>query len=105
MTKKAIFLVGFNNWGKTIGIYDLFRRSRFYFGRTYTIPTVNASFTVFSASNDDFSEARFVQKISERLSHPPNRHKDFFGALCPSREPGNDSRRILSGLRFARYEI
>jgi hypothetical protein len=36
--KRAIFLVGFNNWGKTRTIYNLFRRSRFYVGSAYSIP-------------------------------------------------------------------
>src|SRR5258706_3588918 len=105
MTKNASFLVGFNNWGKTRSIYDLFGRSRFYFGRTYNISSVNASFTVLSASNDDYSERTFIQKAQERINRSPDKGKNFFGALCPSREPGNDSRRILETAPFNRYEI
>ncbi len=84
MTKKASFLVGFNNRGKTRSIYDQFGRSKFSFGRTYNISSVNASFTVLSASNDDCSERTFIQKAQERINRSPDKGKNFFGALCPS---------------------
>lgn len=97
--------MGFNNRGKTRGIYDLFNRTRFYFGTTYGIDSVNAAFTVFSASNDDFSESTFLRKLTERLNRAPARQRDFFGALCPTREPGNDSERILNNRSLASYDI
>jgi len=102
--KRAILLTGFNNWGKTTHIYNMFGRTRFYQGSTYSIPGVNASFTVESHSNDDVGEVRFVKTVKSKISKAPQRANDIFCAFCPTRERGNDSRRILSGKPFSSFD-
>lgn len=101
--KRAILLTGFNNWGKTSHIYNLFGRSRFYMGATYDISGVNASFTVESHSNDDFGEDRFVEAVEKRIDQSPSTARDIFCAFCPTREVHNDSRRILQGKPFSSF--
>jgi hypothetical protein len=66
---------------------------------------VDASFAVLSASNDDYSESRFIREVVNRIARSPHKNSEFFGALCPSREPWNDARRILRTPRFRVYEI
>ena len=102
--KRAILLTGFNNWGKTTHIYNMFGRTRFYKGSSYSIPGVNASFTVESHSNDDVGEDRFIETVKDRISKAPQRARDVFCAFCPTREQSNDSRRILNGKPFSSFD-
>src|SRR5258708_15166398 len=101
MVRKAVLLVGFSNWGKTTHINGLFGRSKFYYGVTYAIPTVNATFTVESHSNDDWSQTTFLRGIAGRIARSPDNGENIFGTLCPSREPQSNSNRILSELPFS----
>lgn len=101
--KRAILITGFNNWGKTTHIYRMFNRSRFYTGYTYSIPGVNAKFTVESHSNDDWGEDAFVKALQDRIDLSPLREKDIFCAFCPTRENFNDSKRILQGRPFSGF--
>ncbi|PKO38558.1 MAG: hypothetical protein CVU31_18735 [Betaproteobacteria bacterium HGW-Betaproteobacteria-4] len=97
-------MTGFNNWGKTTHIYNIFGRSRFYMGCTYAIPGVNGAFTVESHSNDDFGEVNFVQAVKNRIAKAPSYEKDIFCAFCPTRENHNDSQRILEGKPFSSFD-
>lgn len=101
--RRAILLTGFNNWGKTTHICSLFNRSRFYFGSTYSIAGVNASFTVESHSNDDYSATRYIDVLLERINRSPDNGENLFCPLCPSREAANDSRSILTQLPLSKY--
>lgn len=100
--KRAILLTGYNNWGKTTHIYNMFGRTRFYKASTYSIPYVNASFAVESHSNDDDGEEGFIEKVEGRMAEAPQ--TDIFCAFCPTREQANDSRRILSGNLFSSFD-
>ena len=52
--RRAFLIVGFNNWGKTTLVYDLFGKQRFLVGYGYRLqPDVGRCFTVESHSNDD----------------------------------------------------
>lgn len=102
--KRAILLTGFNNWGKTTHIYSMFGRTRFYMGGAYSIPGVNASFTVESHSNDDVGEDRFIETVKNKISKAPPKVKDIFCAFCPTRELSNDSQRILNGKPFSSFD-
>lgn len=102
--KRAFLLTGFNNWGKTTQIYSLFAQRRFNKGHTHRIAGVNASFTVESHSNDDFDENRFIRVIEDRLAKSPTGENDLFCAFCPTRQNNNDSKRILSGKPFSRFD-
>jgi len=58
--RRAILLTGFSNWGKTWHVYSLFGQRRFNYGNAYSIPGVNAKFTVESHSNDDYDAQRYL---------------------------------------------
>ena len=102
--RRAILLSGFNNWGKTTHIQSLFGRSNFYKGYLFGVPNVNASFTVESHSNDDLLEVRFVNVVTNKIAASPDGGANIFCAFCLSREPNNDSRRILTSAPFATYD-
>ena len=102
--KRAFLLTGFNNWGKTTLIYEIFHRSRFYYGSAYEIPGINNMFTVDSHSNDDVGEEGFIKAIKERLAASPTNGKDIFCTLCPTRDPHNNSLRILQGKPFSLFD-
>jgi hypothetical protein len=101
---RAILLTGFNNWGKTHHIYSLFNRGRFYLGAPYAIPGVNINFTVESHSNDDYNETNFINTLTEKLDRAPPDAKNLFCAFCPSREPNNNSKRILQTNPFTEFD-
>jgi hypothetical protein len=102
--KRAFLLTGFNNWGKTTQIYSLFAQRRFNKGYTYQISGVNASFTVESHSNDDWDEKGFIHAIEDRIAKSPKGENDLFRAFCPTRQTKNNSKRILSGKPFSRFD-
>jgi hypothetical protein len=102
--RRAILLTGFNNWGKTTHINSMFRRERFFKNATYQILTVNAAFTVESHSNDDLGEIGFINAVDERLTNSPDKGKNLFCAFCPTREPDNDSYRILTSPPMSTYD-
>jgi hypothetical protein len=99
--RRAILIVGFNNWGKTTRIVNLFRRNHFRYRTAYRINGIDTDFTVETRSNDDLNQKKYMQTIWNRLNK--NRF-DFFGALCPTRreihrgKQINDSRKILKQL-------
>lgn len=102
--KRAILLTGFNNWGKTTHIYNLFNQRRFNKGYTYRIAGVPASFTVESHSNDDWHEDGFISAVWDRIEKSPKHEKDIFCAFCPTRQKDNDSKRILSRPPFTSFD-
>jgi hypothetical protein len=85
---KAIFLVGFNNWGKTTLIKALFNQSRFLYERTYNIPGINSLFCVQSQSNDDVGEL-YQEQIERRFREIRPQDPDLFTTICPSLERRN----------------
>ena len=104
--QQAIFITGFNNWGKTRIISDLFgRRSNFGSGRTYrlTETSVGDPFAVDSHSNDDFLGNRWIdERIQRRMVAVPP--VSLITALCPSIEPGNHFVELLSNPLFSQFE-
>jgi len=101
---RAILITGFNNWGKSTHIEALFGgRQKFYRLGQYAIAGVNAHFTVESQSNDDVGEAGFLNKVIYKLDYPNCVPADLICAFCPTKESGNDSRRILSSSLFSSY--
>lgn len=94
-------MVGFNNWGKTTLVYDLFGKRRFLVGYGYRLQSdVGQRFTVESHSNDDTGEQRYIDLIEKRVCAAPVDAQDLISVLCPSREPANDACRILASAAF-----
>lgn len=100
--RKAIFIVGFNNWGKTTLITELFNgQQKFYYAYDYQIPGVSAPnrFMVQSQSNDDVG-LNFINQVSRRIDDTAPRTPDLFAALCPSMEPNNNFTTIITDPTF-----
>lgn len=86
--RRAFMIVGFNNWGKTTLIYDLFTNRRFQVGYGYRLRNdVGQRFTVESHSNDDTGEQRYISLIDRRVQAAPSDAQDLVSVLCPGREP------------------
>lgn len=104
--RKAIFITGFENWGKTSIIFWLFDRQRFFYGWFYTIDGINARFTVDSHSNDDLGGERWLEMIIRRIEREEEEEVDLhlFAALCPTIHAHNDFSVLLSQPPFDRYD-
>ncbi len=103
--KQAIFITGFNNWGKTTIIQELFNgQSRFYQGHYYLITGVNAEFTVETHSNDDYQGQVWNEKVQERVNNESKKDLNLFTALCPSMENWNNFVDLLSNAPFTSYD-
>jgi hypothetical protein len=103
--RRAFLIVGFNNWGKTTLVYDLFRKQRFLVGYGYRLqPDVGRRFTVESHSNDDIGQQPYIDLIDERVRKAPADAQDLISVLCPSREPTNDACRILGSPAFQPFD-
>lgn len=105
--RQAFFISGFNNWGKSTIISDLFNdRERFLYGYLYSIRGVNfnTQFTVQSQSNDDLWGQNYVNKVTERINAAPDGGQNLFSALCPSMETTNNFVQILTNPPFIDYD-
>ena len=99
--KQAVFITGFNNWGKTSIIQHLFDdRIRFFQEWDYRITGVNANFTVETHSNDDFWGQSWSDKVQERLDNESKPDLDLFTALCPTMHDNNNFVELLSNAPF-----
>ena len=102
--RRTFLMVGFNNWGKTHLIYDLFDRKRFALGEGYALRgNAGPLFTVESLSNDDLRGERYIKKIQQRVALAPSVASDLVGVLCPSREKLNDACTILKSKAFTPF--
>ncbi|MBS1559341.1 MAG: hypothetical protein JST69_11520 [Bacteroidetes bacterium] len=107
--KQAFFITGFNNWGKSTIIFDLFGKKKFLYGYLYRMNGVNFSdqFTVQSQSNDDLWGQEYVDKVNERIAAAPvapEGGQNLFSALCPSIENTNSFVQILTNPPFTNYD-
>lgn len=103
--RRAFLIVGFNNWGKTTLVYDMFGKQRFLVGYGYRLQhDVGRRFTVESHSNDDAGEQRYVALIEKRMKDAPADALDLVSVLCPSRDPHNDACRILASTAFQSFD-
>ncbi len=97
--RNVFLLTGFNNWGKTTLINDLFGKSRFIKDQLHTY--ANRDFCVIPQSNDDLGEDGYLEAYHERilkLAKNGIQPSYIFSAFCPTREPTNDSLRIISSI-------
>lgn len=103
--RKVFLITGFNNWGKTTLLSELFRTKAFrkrvpqYFG--------NCPFLVMPKSNDDLGKKGYEDAFNERLQQfeeTNGKAKYIASAFCPTKEASNDSIDILHTL-FKRDQI
>ncbi len=103
--KQAIFITGFNNWGKTSLIYNLFNnRNRYQYGRLYTIKGINANFTVESHSNDDYWGQSWIDLIERRVNAEQHQDLNLLTALCPTIHDNNNFINLLQKPVFSTYK-
>lgn len=88
--RRAFLIVGFNNWGKTTLVYDLFGKQRFLVGYGYRLQRdVGRRFTVESHSNDDTGQQRYIDLIDKRVRKAPADAQDLISVLCPQKTKGH----------------
>lgn len=101
--KKAIFITGFNNWGKTTIIEHLFNKKKFSHNK-HCINGINSSFIVESHSNDDYFGVKWIDLLEKRIKRAPNPDLNLFTALCPAIEKNNNFIDLLSNPIFSSYD-
>ncbi len=97
--RKVFLLTGFNNWGKTRLIKDLFNKERFLKNKLHIYS--GKDFFVLPNSNDDVGEITYKYDYHQRVKTLKNNGitpKYVFSAFCPTKEPNNDSSRIIKDL-------
>jgi len=101
----ANFIVGFNNWGKSTIIRELFGQKNFSKHITYKLRNtiVQTKFCVQSISNDDIGQ-NFINEITDRLDKTSKWQPDLFATLCPSMEVNNNYQQILSNPIFNSFD-
>lgn len=102
--RKAIFIAGFENWGKTSVICQLFDRQNFLFGWHYAIDDIDARFTVDSHSNDDLGGERWLELITRRIKQETEADLHLISAICPTVHVSNDFCKLLSQSPFGVYQ-
>jgi hypothetical protein len=105
--KQAVFITGFNNWGKSEIIFSLFgNRRKYYQGWTYPLSEVNfnTEFTVESHSNDDWWGQNWLDHVQERIDNSPDNGQNLFTALCPTLHETNNFIELLTSPLFAKYD-
>ena len=97
--KKVFLFTGFNNWGKTTLLGDVFGTANFRKGVAESF--AGQDFLVMPQSNGDIGKERFEREFLERL----DRYKAAMGqpkyvaaAFCPTTEKRNNSIAILNAL-------
>ena len=105
--RRAVFITGFNNWGKSTIIRDLFNgRKRFRYDELYAMSGVNfaTEFTVQSQSNDDLWGQAWADKVIFRNGLSPDNGANLLSALCPAVEKTNNFINLLSNPPFNSYD-
>ena len=97
--RKVFLITGFNNWGKTTLLCDLFGKSSFH----QKVPQffANCPFLVMPKSNDDLGRNVYEDAFNKRLKifeEANGKAKYIASAFCPTKEPSNDSIDILHTL-------
>jgi len=103
--RKVFLLTGFNNWGKTTLINDLFGKKRFVTHKPHSFAGRN--FCVIPQSNDDLGELGYIDAYNERIKELKTHWgtPDYiFSAFCPTKEKINDSSRIISSI-YAKDQV
>ena len=105
--RQALIIAGFNNWGKSTIISDLFAdREKFSYSRSYPMHAVtfNHTFIVQSQSNDDLTSMTYLDQISRRVAGTRDSGQNLIAALCPSLDERNNFSEVLSSPPFTTYD-
>jgi len=97
MKQKVFLITGFQNWGKSYIIKELFNnRKKFYKNKLYKL--CDKEFCVQSQSNDDRGEAGYIKAVENRIKELTFTPEYIISAFCPTKEPNNNSIRIITTL-------
>jgi len=97
MKQKVFLITGFQNWGKSFIIKELFKgKKRFYKNKLYKL--CDKKFCVQSQSNDDWGETGYINAVNSRLNKLDLKPDYIISAFCPTKEPSNDSINIIKNL-------
>lgn len=97
MKQKVFLITGFQNWGKSHIIKELFNdREKFYRNKLYSL--CGKKFCVQSQSNDDWGESGYIDAVNNRIAKLDSSPDYIISAFCPTKEPRNDSRKIIQTL-------
>lgn len=97
--RKVFLVTGFNNWGKTTLLSDLFGVKTFhkktpqFYGKH--------QFLVMPQSNDDLHQDRYEKEFRDRLEkfeEINGKAKYIASAFCPTKETNNNSIEIIHNL-------
>ena len=94
--RKVFLITGFNNWGKTTLLSDLFATKAFQ--KRMPKYYANCAFLVMPQSNDDLGRNGYEDAFNDRLQkfEKANGKAAYIAsAFCPTREPANNSIDIL----------
>ncbi len=65
--RKVFLITGFNNWGKTKIIKDVFKKNNFRQNQLHTFPGAACDFMVMPFSNDDLHLRGYCDEYYERI--------------------------------------
>lgn len=103
---KVFLITGFQNWGKTFLIQDMFdKRIKFFYDKQYRYSNFN--FCVQSQSNDDLGKDGFENIMKKRFSSLLKigiKPTHICAAFCPTKEKNNLSDKIIENL-FGNDEV
>lgn len=92
--KKAFLITGFNNWGKSSIINDIFNK-KVYRKHNDHVLEGTYKFSVQEHSNDDWGIDALIRHTQQRIDFSPNQGQNLIVAFCPTKEELNDSRQLL----------
>lgn len=94
---KVFLVVGFNNWGKTRLLQDLFGKKRF---NNPGIPFLGYNFLAIPQSNDDLGfrgyQNKYYRKHTQFTTSYGSPPQYVISAFCPTKETTNDSLTIIN---------
>ena len=97
---KVYLLTGFNNWGKSSLIEEMFNgKKRFHNDKLYSYS--GKKFCIQSQSNDDLGRKGYENKVLGRLRKLKEKNivpSHILTAFCPTKEPENLSAEIIENL-------
>jgi len=97
--RKVFLVTGFNNWGKTTLLYDLFNVKAFRRGVAYSY--AGCSFFVLPKSNDDLGKRGYEREYRDCLKDFVSVNGDpacVASVFCPTRESRNKSIEIIRNI-------
>ena len=87
--RKVFLITGFNNWGKTRIIKDVFDKGSFRRDRLHKLPGTSHEFMVQTNSNDDFHLRGYCDDYNDRIKELKQQKrvpKYIVSAFCPTKE-------------------